>query len=298
MSTYLVFSPHLDDAVLSCGAQIAQWTAEGHTVYVATIFNRSNEARVQHYARRLEDDEAAIRQLGATAIYLNFPDAPFRDAAYCRFSTIVQRENLPAEAREVAAALGPILQMVAEDAGAEAVYFPLAIGGHVDHLAVFEASKIFWDTALPVAYYEDQPYALVPGWRTVRWLQHGAALQTALPAPATAPARLQDLPLAFIANYMADEADLQASEALHAAQQAVLLPAMAGACGWSIGSRRFSLHSAAFPISGFRQKIAAISCYTSEWPVLFGPSEANILQTLGQPDNAHGYTEIYWTLNR
>ncbi|PUZ30539.1 N-acetylglucosaminyl deacetylase, LmbE family [Chitinophaga costaii] len=296
MSTYLVISPHLDDAVLSCGAQIASWTADGHTVFVATVFNMAAESHAQHYAQRIHDNETAIALLGAKAIYLNFMDAPFRNPAFHNFSTILLHDQLPATALEVTTTLGPILQMVVHSVVADAVYFPLAIGGHVDHLIVYACSKQYWKTNTPVYYYEDLPYALVPGWRTVRWLQHGAVPASILPAKDLPPTRLQDIPLAFLKNYMSGEADRQTSEALHAAQQAALLPAMAGACSWTLTENVFHVNKFTFDQSYFRQKIAAIRCYTSEWPVLFGPTEKDIVNSLGQPGNPNGYTEIYWTL--
>lgn len=294
MSTYLVFSPHLDDAVLSCGAQIAVWAELGHQVVVATVFSAANEAYSAHYARRRADDDKAVRALGATPLYLDFMDAPFRNAQYRNFNTLLLHETLPVDSRETATALGLRMQSLAQELEAAALYFPLAAGGHVDHLAVFEASKIFWPGDTPVHYYQDLPYALVPGWVSLRWQQHGACAEQLMKADLP-PTRLQDLALAFLENYMEDAADLQASEALHAAQLNKLSSDATGARCWKMGHYFFQRQRVAMASTYLQQKIAAIRCYASEWPVLFGSADDDIEKTL--QTNPNGYTEIYWTLN-
>lgn len=295
MSTYLVFSPHLDDAVLGCGAQIAVWTELGHHVVVATVFSEGDEAHATQYACRRADDENAVRALNAVPVHLGFTDAPFRNAHYHNFCTLLLHETLPADSRETAAAVGLRMQSLAQEVQADALYFPLAVGGHVDHLVVFEASKRCWAGSIPVNYYQDLPYALVPGWTALRWQQHGASMEYALKTDIH-PTRLQDLSLAFLKNYMEDDADRQASETLHAAQVSNLSLAATGALAWKLAHRTFNRRRVSVATLYLQQKIAAIRCYATEWPALFGPAEQDIENTLRT--NVNEYTEIYWTLNR
>lgn len=295
MSTYLVFSPHLDDAVLSCGAQVAVWTELGHHVVIATVFSEGDEAHTTRYAHRRADDENAVRALNAVPVHLGFTDAPFRYARYHNFSTLLLHETLPPDNLEIATAVGLRMQALAQEVQADALYFPLAVGGHVDHLVVFEASKQCWAGSIPVNYYQDLPYALVPGWPAMRWQQHGASMEYALKMDFH-PIHLQELSLAFLKNYMEDDADLQASETLHAAQVSKLSPVTTGALAWKLAHRIFKRRRVSVAAIYLQQKINAIRCYATEWPVLFGPAQQDIENTLRT--NVKDYTEIYWTLNR
>jgi LmbE family N-acetylglucosaminyl deacetylase len=90
----LVISPHLDDAVLSCGALLAH-LAPRHPVTVATVFTAAapppwslparralrelGRADAEDlFAERREEDRDVLTELGAEAVNLGFRDALFR----------------------------------------------------------------------------------------------------------------------------------------------------------------------------------------------------------------------------
>jgi LmbE family N-acetylglucosaminyl deacetylase len=85
----LVVSPHLDDAVFSCG----EWIARQADVVVATVFAGVPPAfdaltawdaqsgfsdAVQAVTRRRQEDRAALDTLGATPLWLEFCDSQYR----------------------------------------------------------------------------------------------------------------------------------------------------------------------------------------------------------------------------
>ena len=99
---HIYLSPHLDDAVLSCGGRIWQQARAGGRVLVVTVFAsppapgaplspfaRSLHARWGHpagaVARRQEEDRAAVAILGAQAVHWPYADCIYRQAPGGRF---------------------------------------------------------------------------------------------------------------------------------------------------------------------------------------------------------------------
>ena len=71
---FLIISPHLDDAVLSCGASMAQWQEEGAEVIVASIFTSCaeyNEKMNAVYQNRRKQDIEALSFLAGLCILLS-----------------------------------------------------------------------------------------------------------------------------------------------------------------------------------------------------------------------------------
>ncbi len=177
----LVLSPHLDDAVLSCGALLAA-VADRCPVVVATVFTaagppphtfaarrflRGGDSGALYAARRREDVDV-LSALGVKPVHLGFPDALFRrrrlpGAAarvlpelthrYPTYRYDIARGRRARGDRtlvgEIAAAVG------AHAAAARLILCPLGVGRHVDHLLVRDAG-----TRLPgrIVHYSDFPY--------------------------------------------------------------------------------------------------------------------------------------------
>jgi LmbE family N-acetylglucosaminyl deacetylase len=173
MAGHIYLSPHLDDAVLSCGGLIARQAAAGEGVLVATVCAGdpgpeplSEFARALHavwgsgpspVGDRRSEDRVACGRLDASVLHLEIPDAIYRCGAGGK--ALYASEE---------AILGPIaleedglVEKVAErldsacPQGAK-IYAPLAIGGHVDHrLTRLAAERL----GRPLRYYRDFPYA-------------------------------------------------------------------------------------------------------------------------------------------
>ena len=172
MTAHLYLSPHLDDAVLSCGGLMAMQDARGEPVSVLTIFAgdppdwhisplaadlhaRWGKAGPPIAVRRAED-RLACGRLGSAVVHLNFPDAIYR----------ADPEVMPMYPSEEAL-FGEVhaqdMDLVEQIWGAfmdvdlsmAEVYCPLAMGGHVDHRIIRLAAEM---CKRPLTYYFDFPY--------------------------------------------------------------------------------------------------------------------------------------------
>ncbi len=168
----IFLSPHLDDAALSCGGQIARASRSGAKVLVITVFTGdapagelSPLASELHamwgagdnpFAARRAEDRASCAILGADFEHWNFPDAIYRRDAAGSWLYPSRRELLSEPAAADAGLLGELTRRLAALSGL-AVRGPLAVGGHVDHRLVRQALEA---AALPgLELYEDFPYA-------------------------------------------------------------------------------------------------------------------------------------------
>jgi len=150
----VVVSPHLDDAVLSCGGLLAG--SPGHVVTVfcgvppeglaAPMWDQLTGARdpAARMCDRLAEDDAALAALGATTDRLGLLDEQYRSE--------------PVTVDAVAAALGPALS------GVTVLHVPSAVGGHPDHVLTRDASLASAPPSAEVWLYADLPYSLAFGW--------------------------------------------------------------------------------------------------------------------------------------
>jgi LmbE family N-acetylglucosaminyl deacetylase len=148
----LVISPHLDDAVLGCGALLAAHRGSVVlTVFAGTPRDAQHtdwdrrcgfaDARAAMAARRLEDDEA-LALLQAHALRLAFLDSQYGDTPSI--------ERVRDALRETRANAVP-----------DRVLVPMGLF-HSDHQLVHDAARAVFDGA-PVWFYEDVPYRGLPG---------------------------------------------------------------------------------------------------------------------------------------
>ncbi len=193
----VVVSPHLDDAVLSCGGLLAMAAERGEPTCVITVFSSGAEGE-----RRRAEDQEALAILGAEAVHVGLLDAPERlGLARTHGALVEQAVVAPDDVAAVVAALSPALERMY---GARIVV-PLGVGGHVDHLVVHEA---FASTARHAELYEDRPYALVPGAVRARLLELGLESPEPAPTPEALHAAFDALPhlRAFLPEAPADRA--------------------------------------------------------------------------------------------
>jgi LmbE family N-acetylglucosaminyl deacetylase len=165
-------SPHLDDAVLSCGGRIAREVSAGRRVRVVTLFtsDEPEEPPSQLAAdlrrwwklppgevmrRRRAEDLAACALLGAEPEHWDLPEAPYRCAPDGRvlYPSLARLFGEPDPAddglvAEIATRIGALAPEVR-------VLGPLAVGGHVDHRLVRRALERVRPQA---PLYEDFPY--------------------------------------------------------------------------------------------------------------------------------------------
>ncbi len=174
----IYLSPHLDDAVLSCGGTIAAQVANRQRVLVVTVCTGTPPADVQRspfvahihalwqleaeevMQTRRQEDRQALAQLGADPHWLGLLDAIYRQPeAYADntrlFGQIAPEDTLGGA---VMAALNELLQQQPQ----ATLHAPLGVGGHVDHQIVYQAAVDLARAGAAVAFYEDFPYVQVP----------------------------------------------------------------------------------------------------------------------------------------
>ncbi len=170
--TWVVLSPHFDDAVLSCGGWIAAQRRGGEVVRVWTVMaglpkadDLSPLAAAVHsdwpsaapremVIRRRQEDREALSRLGAEVRFLPWADCIYRQgpAGEWLYADLFTRPA-PADAPLVDGLRRRLEALPAE----VRVLAPLAVGGHVDHRLVRQAAE---QAARPCWYYADLPYAL------------------------------------------------------------------------------------------------------------------------------------------
>lgn len=184
MST-VYLSPHLDDAVLSCGGAIHQQTTAGQAVCVITIFagqqaagELSPFAQLQHrywgnpaqpMALRRAEDAAALAYLDCNSSHLEYMDCVYRTGSdgnwlYTDEDALWAAVD-PADpvAQDGSGALVSRLASILPAKEEVTVFAPLSVGHHVDHQIVHSAARRLLEMGYGVSFYEDYPYVDKPG---------------------------------------------------------------------------------------------------------------------------------------
>jgi LmbE family N-acetylglucosaminyl deacetylase len=170
----LWISPHLDDIALSAGGTAAARAGDGRRAAILTLFSDGDPRQpsfqlaediydfwsapvgtrdvARIWRARRDEDAAAAAALGCRAFWLGYLDALYRG-----YTTV---PDLRGEPRASDAALfDRALAALSRLGRGRSLYFPLAIGGNVDHRFVFRLAWPLVDAGAGVHFYEDFPYA-------------------------------------------------------------------------------------------------------------------------------------------
>lgn len=177
----IFLSPHLDDAVLSCGGRIFQERQGGQSVLVFTVmagdappasldapFVAALHARWEldavpnAVAVRRAEERAALTVLGVDGAHGPWPDCIYRrhpatGAFLYHSESALFGPILPVEAELASRVAQRLADLPLADGGR--VYVPLTAGGHVDHRIVRQAAEAWGAPQGELVYYEDYPYA-------------------------------------------------------------------------------------------------------------------------------------------
>jgi len=188
MTKRIYLSPHLDDAVLSCGGAIRRHTTAGDPVLVITFLTGEAAAHgvagalspfalLQHHywgdppqpmALRRAEDVAALTLLKADWYHAGYLDAVYRADAGGRW-LYADLDALLGQVQPgdpLASAQADLITQVlgfTRHATDPVIYAPLAVGRHVDHQIVHSAAQQLVTRGCRIAFYEDYPYAGQPG---------------------------------------------------------------------------------------------------------------------------------------
>ncbi len=176
--SHIYISPHLDDAVCSCGGLIYRQTHGGERVQVVTLFTAGIEnpdalsptLRTLHrlwgflesdpYPARRAEDIAALEILGADYRHIGWPGALYRRSRSGRFlyTGLSYFGSPPYEDLRLLVNIRRLLQDLRQQHPDAVFHIPLGVGGHVDHRLVRRAAR---DLPGPVHFYEEIPYVLL-----------------------------------------------------------------------------------------------------------------------------------------
>lgn len=175
---HIFFSPHADDVVLSCGGTIHSLITRDESVAVVGVFAGKIAAPASAYARHLhskwrlgeeaieerwQEDSAAMKLLGVENVeHWNYVEAPYRSNEAGR-PFYASNEELVGR---ITSADHPLRDDLARKIGAHLrsvevealLYFPLAVGDHVDHQLLFDVGLEMAAAGRQVRFYEDFPY--------------------------------------------------------------------------------------------------------------------------------------------
>ena len=187
--TWIYLSPHLDDAVFSCGGLIWQQAQAGENVELWTVcagsppdgdlppFAQSLHDRwgtgAETVALRRAEDERAAEYLGVKLRWFEIPDCIYRRDAqtgkplYGSGAAIFGNLH-PADGTLLAELNASLAEELPADAN---VVAPLTIGNHVDHQLVRQAAD---SLARPLSFYPDFPYIINNEHLIAYRLPHGA----------------------------------------------------------------------------------------------------------------------------
>jgi LmbE family N-acetylglucosaminyl deacetylase len=182
----LAICPHLDDAVLSLGAGLAQAVQDGATVTVFTVFAGSAVPPYSPAAERMheiwgfaphddaplyrrKEDVAALDHLGAGHRHGRFLDSIYRTLPDGRWladrregrEKLAIPEQSPESNRELVSAIRAEVDAMIEEYDPTVIATCAAIGKHPDHEMARDAALLAAaGKDLPVRLWEDLPYAL------------------------------------------------------------------------------------------------------------------------------------------
>ena len=189
----IYFSPHFDDAVLSCGGLIWEQINKGHEVSIWTIFsgdppleNLSEFAKELHskwqggeenLPNRREEDIVSCNILGVHHFHIDLLDCIYRVDTHSSFhlypteeaifSTVYDLEFEPVELWT-----NKISNMIPKGA---VLVSPLGIGNHVDHQIT---RRVLEKLNQPLQYYIDFPYMVREAIEIDTFIPKGYAQQT------------------------------------------------------------------------------------------------------------------------
>ncbi len=200
----IYLSPHLDDAVLSCGGQIAEHKLSGQDIRIITVFAatepsppcESELVKSLHAvfrlpeggvvaARRVED-AAAMRTLKCEVEHWNLTEAIYRTAGNSGPALYPSLKALfGPPAPEDSATESALCERLASLPDAARIVVPLGIGGQVDHILLRRVAEACFDFE-KLFYYEDYPYVERPLalWKGLGWRREWKAIMESFSAVA------------------------------------------------------------------------------------------------------------------
>lgn len=196
---HIYLSPHLDDAVYSCGGRMFRQRREDEPVTVVNFLSGTQpEGELSAFARqyhemwgnpsnavalRRQEDMEALSRWGVQAIYWDSSDAIYRQIhgtpLYPNVSSLFGTPH-PEDERELLTCWNETWTRLRFSPEQVHLYAPLGAGNHVDHVLVRKFAQQLKRQGWRVWFYEDFPHAYdsrtlqeaLNGFGNVRWKSH------------------------------------------------------------------------------------------------------------------------------
>lgn len=173
----IFFSPHFDDAIFSCGGSILNHIKNGDQVYVVTVFSAipkerdfnefsSRIATRDLFKKRRRENSEILESINVKVYNFDYLDAIFRkndlgkNLCFSWSDVFHLSRNKHQEERFLYSTLEEnFSKLMAKNP--KAIYFPLSLGDHIDHVLVNQIGQKIGDvyTEFEIYFYEDLPYA-------------------------------------------------------------------------------------------------------------------------------------------
>lgn len=152
---HMIVAAHSDDAALSIGGFLSD-CADSKTilnVFSTCAFTVLPELHSPDEITKLNNDEEMqfAEQIGSDVLFLHESEALLR--GYTHWQGTIDQDK---DARLIRRLMRSIESAIP---GYTDVYFPLAIGDHIDHKILLHIGRRLAKSGLPVFFYEDLPYA-------------------------------------------------------------------------------------------------------------------------------------------
>jgi hypothetical protein len=285
-----IVSPHLDDAILSCGILMQRRRAAGDEVLSLNIFTAGTNGE----NRKVEEKNAAA-EIGAAPFFLDELDAPDRNPVYWSTVKLFWGDFAEVPADYIDKVESRVRAFLAEHKVDEA-YFPLGAGGHIDHRIAHEVGRRIAHGGgrdiknMPVRFYEDRPYILWPGVLQGRVSELG--MDAALPR-ITGKAMAATLGDYHYLKFFVPEGEYQ---------QACLPLYYAAAERASARSLPAESETLAPATEAELRKVyAALACYESQMHLIYADYENFVKDNMAYERANSGrdvYAERFWSLAR
>lgn len=174
---HLIVSPHLDDAWFSLGGSLNEWRKRNEVVLVVDVFSIQSwtmyeDLPLSHAVSvRKREERLNARRDGVRLKFLDLREGLLRGYPL-QFPQAVNWTIDLETLDHIVTGLGKVIRAYEPNA----IYFPLGIGGHVDHLLVREVSTILGSSFrlddINIQFYEDLPYASYCGLPTAFIKEH------------------------------------------------------------------------------------------------------------------------------